>query len=480
MRTELRAAICFFAIGVPAIPSPVATAQVVKAGDPPRTRLVASSAEGAALAQAGTRRTSLLAAIDAPTTQLQSQQAGREVTIDELQRIALARNVDLLAVRQEIAAARGLLTQTRLRPNPGLDVTIGTSRPLGSAGERDIEIGYAQTFELGGKRARRIDVGRVGVQIAELLVADRERLLIAAVKMRYAEALAARRNLEMLGELSELTDRAYRVAQQRVSEGEAAPVERTLLQVEAGRLTADHLLAASAGARAVAELKLAAGLDPTELLPLRGELNAPTVALPLEEAIANALAARPDLGAARAEEERTDAELRLARAERVPDVIGVARYGRVESQFPQFGTTSSGQLAPLRDRDHMLTLGVSIPLPFANRNQGNIETSMARRQAAALRRQFVEESVRTEVTAAYLHYVAALRALEAFGQDVVNQAQESITIIRTSYDLGEVQLLDLLQEQRRLVETQKAYTEILKEHYVARAALEAAMSAEVK
>jgi cobalt-zinc-cadmium efflux system outer membrane protein len=402
------------------------------------------------------------------------------MSVEELQRLALARNVALLAARQEIAAARGFLTQTRLRPNPGLDLTIGTGAPLGSPGEREIEIGYAHTFELGDKRARRIDVGRVGVEIAELLVADRERLLIADIKTRYAEALAAGRDLEVLGELSEMTDRAYLVAQKRVSEGEAAPLERALLQVEAGRLTAERLLASSSSERALAELKLAAALDPTEFVALRGELNAEAAALSVDEAIAMALAERPDLKAARAKEARADAEFILARADRVPDLVGVARYSRVESQFPQFGTTSTGQPAPLRDTDHILTVGVSIPLPFANRNQGNIEVSVAGRQAAALRRQFVEQSVRTEVTAGYTRYLAALRGLQAFGQDVVNQSQESIRIIRTSYELGEVQLLDLLQEQRRLVETQKAYTEILKEHYVARAALEAAIGAELR
>lgn len=477
MRTQV-CAVFLFAIGVPATAPPVAIAQAATTGDPTRAQSAASIVQGSAPAQPSTRLMGLLAATGAPTTQ--SQPAGREVNVEELQQLALARNVDLLAVRQEIAAARGLLTQTRLRPNPGLDFTIGTGRPLGSPGEREIEIGYAHTFELGGKRDRRIDVGRVGVEIAELQAADRERLLKADVKVRYAEALAAGRNLEMLGELSELTDRTYRVAQRRVAEGEAAPLERALLQVEAGRLTADRLRAASAGARAVAGLKLAAGLDLTELLTLRGELRAPSVALSMDDAIAKALAERPDLKAARAEEERANAELRLARAERVPDLIGVARYGRVDSQFPQFGTTGTGQLVPLRDTDHVLTFGVSIPLPFANRNQGNIETSTARGQAASLRRQFVEQSVRTEVIAAYTEYVAASQALEAFGQDVIKQSQETITIIRASYDLGEVQLLDLLQEQRRLLETQKAYTEILKEHYVARAALEAALSAELR
>lgn len=409
-----------------------------------------------------------------------AQPPGREVTVDELQRLALERNLDILATRQEIAAAKGLLTQSRLRPNPGVDFTVGTGRPLGSAGEREIAVGYAHTFELGGKRAQRIEVGRVGVEIAEFQVADRERLLIADLKVRCAEALAAARLIEMLAELSALTTRTYRVAQQRVSEGEAAPVERALLQVEVGRLTADRLLAASTGARAAGALKLAAGLDPQDMLSFRGDLTAARASLSLDAAVATALEQRPDLQAARAEERRAQADHGLARAGRTPDVIGLVRYAQTDSRFDQFGTTATGQIVPVLDRDHTITVGVSVPLAFANRNQGNIEAALAQRQGAVLRRQFLEESVRTEVRAAYAQYVATAQALAAFDQDVVKQAQEGVTIIRASYNLGEVQLLDLLQEQRRFQETQKAYTEILKEHYVARAALEAAISAELR
>lgn len=411
---------------------------------------------------------------------IRSAQPSREVDVLELQRLALAGNIELQAVRQEIAAARGFLTQTRLRPNPGVDLTMGTGRPFGSVGERTFEIGYGQTIELGGKRAKRIDVGRVGIEIAELIAADHERQLTVEVKTRYSEALAAGRNVQMLSGLWDVTVRAYRAAQQRVKEGEAAPVERALLQVEVGRLTADRLLAASASTRALAALKLAAGIDATESIVLRGELKPPALALSLEDVTGLALTERADLKAARAVETRAEAEFHLARAERVPDVVAVARYGRVQSQFPQLGLTPIGQLTPLRDTDHLLTVGISIPLPFANRNQGNIEVSTARRQAATLRRQFVEQSVRAEVVAAYTQYIATLSALEAFNRDVVDQSQESLRIIRASYDLGEVELLDLLQEQRRVIETQKAYTEVLREHYIARAALDAAIGTEVK
>lgn len=406
--------------------------------------------------------------------------AAQGLGAEDFLRLALERNAELLAVRQDIAGARGFLTQSRLRPNPGLDFTVTSGRPFGSVGERDVDVGYAHTIELGGKRARRIDVAQVGVEVAEFLVADRERLLRLGIQTRYAEALAASRNFSTLGELFDLNQRGLRVALQRVSEGEAAPLEQALLQVEVGRITADRSVAAGAAQRAFVALKLASGIPPSDLLALRGGLTTPGVLLTLEQAIERALLERPDLKAARNEEVRAAAELRLARAERVPDVIGVVRYSQNSSRFDQFGTTPSGQLVPVRDTDRTLTAGVSIPLPFANRNQGAIETALARQRAATLRREFVEQAVRADVQAAYAQYAGTRQAVEAFDGQVIQQVQQAVNTIRTSYELGETQLLDLVQEQRRLVETQKAFTDVLKELYVARATLEAAVGADVR
>lgn len=413
-----------------------------------------------------------------PGSQISRATDGR--SLGELTQLALQGNAELRAVRQEIAAARGFLSQAGLRPNPGLDFALGTGRPLGSAGEREFDIGYAHTFELGGKRARRIDVASVGIAIAELQVADEERRLRAEVKRRYADTLAAGRDLEVIGELAELNSRGAAIAQRRVEEGEAAPLERALLQVEVGRLTAERVMAASTGTRALAALKLVAALDLQLTLDIKGDLAAPRVTLTFDEALTRALESRPDLNAARRQEQRAAAEVARARAERVPDVIGLVRYSQTASAFDAFGTTATGQIAPVRDTDHMLAVGVSIPLPFANRNQGNIQAALAQQQAASLRREFAEQSVRADVTAALTQYTAAARALEAFNQDVVAQSEESMKTIRTTYELGEVQLLDVLQEQRRFVETQRAYTQVLKEYFVAHVALEEAIGVELR
>lgn len=399
---------------------------------------------------------------------------------DDFQRLALERNADLQATRQEIAAARGFLTQARLRPNPGFDVSFSSGRPLGSPGERAFDVGYAHTIELGGKRARRIDVAQVGVEVAQWLVADRERLLRAEVHTRFADALASARNFATLAELLELNQRSLKVAVQRVSEGEGAPIEQRLLEAEVGRITADRFVAVGAAERAYVALKAAAGLPPSDTLTLVGDLTTAGVSLSLDQAIERALAERPDLKAARAEEARVGAELGLARADRVPDVIGVVRYSQESTRFDQLGVNASGQPVPLRDTDKTLTAGVSIPLPFANRNQGAVEAATARLRAAALRREYVEQAVRADVRSAYAQYVGGRQAVDVFERQVIKQVQESVNTFRVSYELGEVQLIDFVQEQRRLVDTQKAFTDVLRELYVARATLEAAVGAEVR
>ncbi|HLE19616.1 MAG TPA: hypothetical protein VJB88_00720, partial [Vicinamibacteria bacterium] len=94
--------------------------------------------------------------------------AANGVAIEQLVQMALTRNADLLATRQRTVEAQGLLRQAGFRPNPVLETEYGTGSPTGSSGEQEFSVGYAHTFELGGKRARRVDVGQAGLDLARL------------------------------------------------------------------------------------------------------------------------------------------------------------------------------------------------------------------------------------------------------------------------------------------------------------------------
>ena len=132
---------------------------------------------------------------------------------------------------------------------------------------------------------------------------------------------------------------------------------------------------------------------------------------------------------------------------------------------------------PLRDRDNLLTAGISISLPVRNRNQGNIEAAVARDRGARLRREALERSARREVLAAVNRYQAARKALGVFDEGVVPQSQENLRIVRGAYELGELRMLDVINEQRRLLETQRAYTDLLRDANIAVAELERAVGA---
>ena len=92
------------------------------------------------------------------------------------------------------------------------------------------------------------------------------------------------------------------------------------------------------------------------------------------------------------------AELELADALGRPDVSVSAQYSRRYSQFEDsLRTTGSGSPLLLQDRDNILTFGISIPLQTRRRNQGNVETAVARQTAAKLRRDHLELTIPIEV-----------------------------------------------------------------------------------
>jgi cobalt-zinc-cadmium efflux system outer membrane protein len=114
-------------------------------------------------------------------------------------------------------------------------------------------------------------------------------------------------------------------------------------------------------------------------------------------------------------------------------------------------------------------------LPARNRNQGNIDAAAARDRAARLRRTFLETEIRKEVENAYNRYVASRDAAEIMSRDVIGQVSENIATVRAAYELGELRLFDVVAEQRRMIDVQRAYAGLLEDHFAALVQLEQAV-----
>jgi cobalt-zinc-cadmium efflux system outer membrane protein len=380
------------------------------------------------------------------------------ITLEDLVRASMARNRGILALRQRVAQAQGLARQAGVRPAPTVEAEGMSGRPFGSVGEEQFSAAFVQPVETFGKRKGRLNVAEISVALAEAEVEERSIQLAHEIETGYLSVVYERERIAVLDRVSEGLRESRRLTDARVREGDAAALEAQLLAVEQSR--ADAQRADATGRLIVAEMDLRrlTGLAPTDVLPTIGLPTGGKAALSLEELILRAREKRADLRSARLLEQRGDAETTLAKEDARADVTFSARYSHVATRLDgQYGFTSGGALTPLRDRDNILSVGVSVPLTTQRRNQGSIEAAAAGAASLRLRREYLELSIPLEVQSAYERWTAAMRTRDLLRDGVVGQSNKNLAVVREAYQLGQLRLLDVLGEQRRLTDTELSY-----------------------
>src|SRR5262245_1663466 len=241
----------------------------------------------------------------------QAHAAVGDMTIDELVTRALLDNLDMRAVRLEIEAAEGRLVQAGLRPNPMLD--LGGQKA--TTPDNNLTVGVTVPLDLNGRKQGRVGVAERDVEVKRAQVRDRERRLRAEVRLKAGELLAAQRTLSVTEELLRVNQEALGLIGERVRRGATPPLEESLLRVEVNRLDASQTLLAGRVDVFAVQLKGLAGMEPDTPLAVRGDLAAPSLAVDRALAIREALAARGDLNAARAEAAMATAQVRKEEAD---------------------------------------------------------------------------------------------------------------------------------------------------------------------
>jgi len=174
---------------------------------------------------------------------------------------------------------------------------------------------------------------------------------------------------------------------------------------------------------------------------------------------AKALQQRPDLAAAMREQERADTETLHQRAIRSPNITLDGGYKRTEG----FNT---------------VLFGVTVPLKIFNRNEGGISRAEAEleraRNQAALTRTTLLLDLQKALNAVKINQ-ERVRYIE---QEYLGKSEESRTIVTASYQLGEANLIDLLDAERAYRETQRTYNQALYEYRISLYELAAAIGEE--
>ena len=379
---------------------------------------------------------------------------------DEVLRLFFARNLDLIAARYDVDAARALELVAAALPNPQLSLDAYEFAPRTGVSGAARAARIDQLIELGGKRRLRIASARYGRQAAEADLEDALRTLGTAVRKAYYTLLIAQKAAALAREEASHYAEIARVNALRFKSGDIAETDAMRIEVEAAsaRSDLDHALADCAKARDDLALLLAwpAQAETLEVAATWPGMPAPPPAL--GTFVERALATRPDLAAARLRAEAAGRDLKLARAGRIPDVTVGVDY----THDPSNNARDSGGV------------GISLPLPLFNRHEGEIDAARVALAAAELKAEQARIAVCAEITSDYAAWQAADRVVRRFEGEVLTRVREIRTAAELSYTKGATTVLDLIDAERSYKSTLHDYYTAMNERTLTWAALAAA------
>lgn len=373
------------------------------------------------------------------------------LTLEQAITQALSTSPQLRSAAQSVAIAEGARVQAGIRPNPELSLL---REGMSSTTVRTDTYQLSQLLELGNKRGARIKFAEQDQAFArgDTNVAAAE--LRANVIAAYFEALTAREHVALAKESLTLASKATNAAGRRVAAGKISPLEQTRSSVaEAGaRLELSQALADAT----LAKRRLAAFWGSTQ--PEARPLVAPEInlaAIPALPELQTRLEASPQMQRARIQITREEARLNLAKADRVPDLT--VTLGRKKDSLTNVSQT---------------VVGVAIPLPLFNRNQGNL--------LSALRR---VDKARTDAEIEYLNAIQALadahqratvsqEQIESMRKEILPAAQSAFDAAVTGFELGKFGFIDVLDAQRTLFQSRAQYLSALSARFRSLADLE--------
>jgi len=125
------------------------------------------------------------------------------------------------------------------------------------------------------------------------------------------------------------------------------------------------------------------------------------------------------------------------------------------------------------ERERVVGLAVTVPLPLWNRNKGNIEAANARKMQAEVSLAVACKEMERKIAEATIVYQAKLAEMQAWRPDSVEHFQEAANLAGRHYRLGAVPVGTYVELQKQYLEAVDALLDTKKE------ALEAAQSIEL-
>lgn len=383
----------------------------------------------------------------------------KELTLADAIDVFLQQNLAIVAARYEIETADAEKLTARLRPNPEFDASFD-DLPLDFSGpffrEQEISYGISQTFELGGKRRKRINAANANAELARANFQVTMWQLTNDLKRKFYTVVLAEDLLKLAEDNEKTFGEILKHSTELVQQGEIAGLDLRKIEVEKLKFDTDVASSRRDYEVALRDFRVTLGGDyRSRDVTVSGTLDYKAYQFVLAELRDKSLASRPDLKAAQISEFAADSDIKLQDAQRIPNLsVGVGLKRIVV--------------------DNLYSFGLGITLPIFDRNQGERVKALIQKKRAQNDQKILTNTVLSDVDKAMASFEAQKRRVELYNSGVLSKVEEIQSLTEFSFKAGESSVLDLLDAIRTRRETLANYYQTLADYQTALLDLELA------
>lgn len=383
------------------------------------------------------------------------------LTLDEAIDTLLRDNLNLTALRFEIPMAQADALTASLRSNPVFYadtqlVPYGKYSNQRPGGPTQYDVNVTYPLDVSGKRKARMAVAHKAGRVTEAQFQDAVRLQINNLYVAYVDVAAAEETLRFSKAYLDGIRRLLELNRELLNRGQTvqATIDALHSQAEQAELQVGEATnAVGKAARVLAKL-LNIPRSEASTVRVRDSLrNSDQLPRSTEELVELARTNRPDLAAYRIGVERAEAEVRLARTNRYSDVYVLAQPYTFQDNRA-FGFKSPTSWA----------LGVTVPLPLYNRNQGNIERAKINVVQTRVELEVLERDVADEVEEAAREFDLSRKALLELEGEIIPAARRVRDSAFRRFQGGETSALEYIDAQKDFNEVVRQYRDALVRH----------------
>lgn len=398
------------------------------------------------------------------------------LTLDDAIERLVGQNLNLLALRHEIDQAQADVLTASLRTNPAFYadaqlVPYGRYSRAAPGGQTQYDVNITYPLDVSRKRRARTDSAVKAKRVTEAQFQDAVRLNIDNLYTAYVDVVAAEETLRYSRAYAEGITRLLNLNRELLKKGQITEATTDALQAQVEQAQFQVRETTHALGRTTRTLAVVLNVPRAEVATLKVQSKLRQIAdlpMPMEQLITSALESRPDLNAFRLGVNRADADVRLARAERYSDVYLLAQPYTLQDNRP-FGLKSPTSWA----------LGMTVPLPIYNRNQGNIARARSNAVQTRIELAALERQVANEAEEAVREFELSRDGVQELEREILPASRRVRDAAFRRFQGGEANALEYLEAQRQYNDAVRQYRDALVRHRRAMLDLNTAVGARV-